>query len=108
MQIVSGAIGREIVHYKAPPSKKVAEEMEVFNTWFNNTSFEGKNSIKKPIIRAAIAHLYFETIHPFEDGNGRIVRAISEIALSQNIQRPILLRLSRAIEKNKKAYYNAL
>tara|TARA_R110002012_G_scaffold286628_1_gene478263 strand:- start:7646 stop:8749 length:1104 start_codon:yes stop_codon:yes gene_type:complete len=108
MQIVSGAIGREVVHFEAPPSKKVTEEMQLFIIWFNNTSLEGDDIIKKPIIRAAIAHLYFESIHPFEDGNGRIGRAISEKALSQYIQRPILLSLSRAIEKNKKKYYDAL
>jgi Fic family protein len=101
IQIVSGGIGRKIVHYETPPSKKVAQEMEAFSGWFNNTSLKEKNSIKKPIIRTAIAHLYFESIHPFENGNGRIVRAISEKALSQHIQRPILLSLSRAVEKNK-------
>lgn len=108
MQIVSGALGRELVHFEAPPSKKVATEMNAFITWFNDTSLVGRNAIKKPIIRAAIAHLYFESIHPFEDGNGRIGRAISEKALSQSIQRPILLSLSRTIEQDKKAYYDAL
>ncbi|MCG2462972.1 DUF4172 domain-containing protein, partial [Flavobacteriaceae bacterium F89] len=108
MQIVSGAMGREIIHYEAPPSKKVPTEMEGFINWFNDTSSEGVNAIKKPIIRAAIAHLYFETIHPFEDGNGRIGRAISEKALSQSIQRPILLSLSKTIEHNKNTYYEAL
>ncbi len=108
MQIVSGASGRELIHFEAPPSKKVAEEMNAFITWFNDTSLNGENAIKKPIIRAAIAHLYFESIHPFEDGNGRIGRAISEKALSQSFQRPILLSLSRTIEEDKKAYYDAL
>lgn len=108
MQIVSGAIGREIIHYEAPPSKNVPKEMEGFINWFNNTSPGGVNAIKKPIIRAAIAHLYFESIHPFEDGNGRIGRAISEKALSQSIQRPILLSLSKAIERKKNTYYKAL
>jgi len=104
MQIVSGAMGREVVHFEAPPSNTLASEMSRFITWFN----ESKHIIKKPIIRSAIAHLYFESIHPFEDGNGRIGRAVSEKALSQSIGRPVLFSLSKSIESNKKAYYNAL
>jgi len=104
MQIVSGAIGKELVHFEAPPSKKVSIEMDGFIKWFNFSQEE----IKKPIVRAAIAHLYFETIHPFEDGNGRIGRAVAEKALSQSIGRPVLFSLSKSIEGNKKAYYNAL
>ncbi len=68
----------------------------------------GENEINKPAVRSAIAHLYFESIHPFEDGNGRIGRAISEKALSQGVRRPVLLSLSKAIEANKKKYYEAL
>lgn len=104
MQIVSGAIGREIVHFEAPPSNTIPSEMSRFITWFN----ESQKSIKKPIIRSAIAHLYFETIHPFEDGNGRIGRAIAEKALSQSIGRPVLFSLSKSIESNKNNYYDAL
>ncbi|WKN45385.1 Fic family protein [Tunicatimonas pelagia] len=108
MQVVSGALGKEKVHYEAPPSSLVPAEMAQFIRWFNETGPGGKNEIKKPILHSAIAHLYFETIHPFEDGNGRIGRAISEKALSQHINRPILLSLSRSIEANKNAYYGAL
>ncbi|MGD1892654.1 MAG: Fic family protein [Cyclobacteriaceae bacterium] len=108
MQVVSGALGKEKVHYEAPPSSRVPAEMTQFIRWFNETGPGGKNEIKKPILHSAIAHLYFETIHPFEDGNGRIGRAISEKALSQHINRPILLSLSRSIEANKSAYYGAL
>ncbi len=104
MQIVSGAIGREVVHFEAPPSHKVPSEMSGFILWFN----ESQNRIKKPIIRSAIAHLYFESIHPFEDGNGRIGRAVAEKALSQSIGRPVLFSLSKSIERNKKEYYDAL
>lgn len=104
MQIVSGAIGREVVHFEAPPSNTVSSEMTKFIAWFN----ESQNIIKKPIIRAAIAHLYFETIHPFEDGNGRIGRAVAEKALSQSIRRPVLFSLSKSIEGNKNNYYDAL
>ena len=64
--------------------------------------------IHKPAIRSAIAYIYFETIHPFEDGNGRIGRAISEKALSQGIGRPILLSLSKTIEAKRNDYYDAL
>ncbi|WP_350290200.1 Fic family protein [uncultured Croceitalea sp.] len=104
MQIVSGAIGREVVHFEAPPSKEVPIEMDGFIQWFN----ESHTEIKKPILRAAIAHLYFETIHPFEDGNGRIGRAVAEKALSQNIGRPVLFSLSKSIERSKNKYYDAL
>ena len=108
MQVVSGAWGREKVHFEAPPSSALQKEMNAFIEWFNNSHAQGANPIKKPLIRSAIAHLYFESIHPFEDGNGRIGRAISEKALSQDVNRPILLSLSRVIENNKKAYYEAL
>lgn len=108
MQIISGAMGKERVHYEAPPSSSVSKEMKAFVQWFNTTSPKGAKAIKKPIIRAAIAHLYFESVHPFEDGNGRIGRAISEKALSQSIARPILLSLSKSIESEKNAYYAAL
>ena len=104
MQIVSGALGREIVHFEAPPSRQVPGEMERFIAWYNASEKE----LTRPIIRAAIAHLYFESIHPFEDGNGRIGRAIAEKALSQNLARPVLFSLSRSIESNKKAYYEHL
>jgi len=108
MQVVSGAMGKEKVHYEAPPSSGVPQEMEEYITWFNKTAPGGKQEIKKAPVRAAIAHLYFESIHPFEDGNGRIGRAIAEKALSQGTGRPVLLSLSRTIETNKKAYYVAL
>lgn len=108
MQVISGALGKEKVHYEAPPSSKVPEEMERFIEWFNDTAPGGKLEIKKAPVRSAIAHLYFETIHPFEDGNGRIGRAIAEKALSQTIGRPVLLSLSRTIEAQKKLYYDSL
>ncbi len=104
MQIVSGGMGREVVHFEAPPSSNLPSEMDGFIKWFNGSQGE----IKKPIVRAAIAHLYFETIHPFEDGNGRIGRAVAEKALSQSIGRPVLFSLSKSIERNKKAYYDSL
>ena len=108
MQVISGPIGRETVHYEAPPSKRVPQMMAGFVKWFNNTGPDGTAPIKRAPIRSAIAHLYFETIHPFEDGNGRIGRAISEKALSQTLGRPVMLSLSQTIEANKNAYYDAL
>lgn len=108
MQVVSGAIGREKIHFEAPPSVSVPVEMKQFIRWFNDTAPGGKDELKKAPVRAALAHLYFESIHPFEDGNGRIGRAIAEKALSQTIGRPVLLSLSQIIEANKKAYYSAL
>lgn len=108
MQVVSGPVGNETVHFEAPPSSKVPDEMKRFIEWFNETGPGGQKEMRKAAVRSAIAHLYFESIHPFEDGNGRIGRALSEKALSQGLRRPALLSLSRAIEANSKQYYEAL
>lgn len=108
MQVISGAMGKEKVHFEAPPSKAVPVEMKKFIKWFNDTAPGGKLEIKKAPVRSAIAHLYFESIHPFEDGNGRIGRAIAEKALSQSIGRPVMLSLSQTIEGNRKSYYSNL
>ncbi len=108
MQVVSGAIGKEIIHFEAPPSHAVPEEMSRFIDWFNHTAPHKDGAIKNPMIRSAIAHLYFETIHPFEDGNGRIGRAIAEKVLSQGIGSPIMFSISKEIDKDKKRYYAAL
>ena len=108
MQVVSGPMGKEKVYFEAPPSAQVPQEMEQFIAWFNSGLTNDKRTVRYAPVRSAIAHLYFESIHPFEDGNGRIGRAISEKALSQGVGRPILLSLSQTIESDKKAYYNAL
>ncbi|MEP6682866.1 MAG: Fic family protein [Parafilimonas sp.] len=108
MQVVSGAIGKEKIHFEAPPSSQISKEMKQFIIWFNATSPKGAQPIKNAPVRAAIAHLYFESIHPFEDGNGRIGRAIAEKVLSQTVGRPLLLSLSRTIEIKKNFYYKAL
>lgn len=108
MQVVSGPIGRETVHYEAPPSADVPAMMDALIDWFNATGPQGERPIKQAPVRSALAHLYFETVHPFEDGNGRIGRAISEKALSQGLRRPVLLSLSKAIEADRDAYYDAL
>lgn len=108
MQVVSGALGKERIHFEAPPARDVPGAMITFLQWYNNTAPGEKAEIKKAPVRAAIAHLYFESIHPFEDGNGRIGRAIAEKALSQTIGRPVVLSLSRTIEAAKTDYYQAL
>jgi Fic family protein len=108
MQIISGNYNKSTVHYEAPPSKDVPREMEQFIHWFNDTTPGKPQAIISAPVRSAIAHLYFESIHPFEDGNGRIGRAIAEKALSQGLGYPPMLSLSHAIEENKKAYYDAL
>jgi Fic family protein len=108
MQVVSGPIGKTRVHFEAPPSQRVSKEMSTFIQWFNTTQPGGAQEIKLAPVRCAIAHLYFESIHPFEDGNGRIGRALSEKALAQGLGYPVLLSLSKTIEVNKKKYYDAL
>ena len=111
MQIVSGSLHEPEVHFEAPPSKIVPEEMERFIDWFNSPQGKkrDKEREKLPILlRSGIAHIWFESIHPFEDGNGRIGRAISEKALSQGLGRPTLIALAQAIERSRKAYYAAL
>lgn len=107
MQIVSGSLYNPEVHFEAPPSQNVPSEMEAFINWFNGQGEE--EGAKLPILlRSGIAHIWFESIHPFEDGNGRIGRAISEKALSQGLGRPTLIALAQAIERSRKAYYAAL
>lgn len=108
MQVVSGYHGKWTVHFEAPPAQQIPGEMEKFIQWFNSTAPGESAAIKFAPVRAAIAHLYFESIHPFEDGNGRIGRAIAEKALSQGLGYPSLLSLSQVIEADKNAYYAAL
>lgn len=107
MQIVSGAIYAPKVHFEAPPSSQMLEEMERFIAWYNDTAPTGKNPLPA-LLRSAIAHLYFVSIHPFEDGNGRMGRALAEKALAQCVGQPTLIAIAYTIERNKKAYYAAL
>jgi Fic family protein len=107
MQIVSGVLYAPRVHFEAPPSDRVPAEMAPFVAWFNNSSPRG-NAPLPAITRAAIAHLWFETIHPFEDGNGRLGRAIAEKALAQSLEAPTLTALAATIHRHKKAYYAEL
>jgi Fic family protein len=94
MQIVSGKVGSPKVHFKAPPSAKVPGEMAEFVRWFNRPAPQGRDALPA-LTRAGIAHVYFESIHPFEDGNGRIGRAIAEKALAQSAGYPHLARRVR-------------
>lgn len=107
MQVVSGSMHRPIVHFEAPPSKQVPKEMRQFIKWFNDSAPQEKNTLPT-LARAAIAHLYFVTIHPFEDGNGRIARALAQKALMQSLNHPVFIALSHVIQKNKKKYYAQL
>lgn len=104
MQVVSGYMGTIKVHFQAPPSVSVKNEMLQFIQWFNETGQNGKTPLS-PLVRTSIAHLYFVCIHPFEDGNGRIGRAIAEKALSQGLGQPTLIALSQEIQKDRKEYY---
>ena len=103
MQVVSGAIGKERVHYEAPPAAKLPGEMKAFLDWF-----ETKDDTD-PVLRAAIAHLWFVTIHPFEDGNGRIARAIADMALARSDHSPQrFYSMSAQIRQERNAYYEML
>jgi len=103
MQVVSGRLGRQTVHYEAPPAPRVAKEVAAFLAWFNGPS-EGDG-----LLRAAIAHLWFVTIHPFDDGNGRLSRAIGDMALAQlegSQQR--FYSVSSQIQRERADYYDVL
>ena len=107
MQVVSGPIGHYKAHFEAPPSSMVPKEMNRFIDWFNNSA-PAQEAQLSTLTRAGIAHLYFVSIHPFEDGNGRIGRAISDKVLSQGLNHHSLIALSTIIEKNRKTYYDKL
>ncbi len=103
MQVVSGPVGREYVHFEAPAAARVPEEMARFLTWFND------GPAMDPVLKAAIAHLRFVTIHPFEDGNGRIARAIGDMALARAEDSPQrFYSLSTQIRAERGDYYDRL
>lgn len=107
MQIVSGPVHQPRVHFEAPPATIVPAEMDAFLAWFTRTAPGGATPL--PILtRAGIAHLYFVTIHPFEDGNGRLARAIAEKALAEGLGHPVLLPFSQVINHARKTYYSQL
>ena len=103
MQVVSGSLGREKVHFEAPEAKRVPDEMDAFLAWFN-AELE-----TDPVIKAALAHFWFITIHPFEDGNGRIARAIADMALARSDGTPErFYSMSAQIEAERRDYYTVL
>ncbi|MDQ6972950.1 MAG: Fic family protein [Mariprofundaceae bacterium] len=107
MQVVSGSVYSPMVHFEAPLSEAVPDEMDRFIRWFNDSAQSGSSPLPA-LTRAGIAHFYFVSIHPFEDGNGRIARALSEKVLAQGLKQPSLIALSQVIEKHKKDYYAQL
>ncbi|MGA7921587.1 MAG: Fic family protein [Candidatus Acidiferrales bacterium] len=107
MQIVSGRVPEPRVHFEAPPSSRVPSEMSRFFHWFTQTNVGAERPLPA-LARAAVAHLYFESIHPFEDGNGRIGRAISEKSLAESLGEPTLIALAGTILLRRKNYYEAL
>jgi Fic family protein len=107
MQVVSGPIHKRTVHFEGPPSARMPDEMKHFIAWFNATAPVGKKPLPA-LTRAALAHLYFVCIHPFEDGNGRIGRALAEKSLAQNLGQPSLIALAYTIERKREDYYAAL
>jgi Fic family protein len=109
MEIVSGAIGHSKVHYAAPPAEGLAAQVDAFLTWFNQTHPSTGSRPLDGLVRAAVSHLWFETLHPFDDGNGRIGRAVMQLALGQDMGQPgRIVSLSRQLESCKDRYYSAL
>lgn len=117
MQLVSVALGREVVHYEAPPSAQVTAELGRLVDWFERTRPCATSTPMNGIARAALVHLWFECIHPFEDGNGRLGRALADMALAQDMHAqdaqasPALVRvygMAHQMLKTRGAYYDAL
>ncbi|MCK6691004.1 MAG: Fic family protein [Thermoanaerobaculia bacterium] len=103
MQVVSGALGREYIHFQAPDAARLETEMDLFLVWFND------NQGLDPVLKAGIAHLWFITIHPFDDGNGRIARAITDMQLSKAEDNPQrFYSMSAQIRLQRREYYEIL
>ncbi len=108
MQIVSGPAGKEKVHYEAPATRDVPREMRALLEWWERTR-RGKSAAMDGLLRAGIAHLWFETIHPFEDGNGRAGRALIDAAVAQDVESAQrCCSLSRQLMSRRDEYYEAL
>jgi Fic family protein len=107
MQVVSHVLYDPRVHFEAPPSSQMEPEMARFFAWFHRTGPRGQEPLPA-LTRAGIAHLYFECIHPFEDGNGRIGRAVSEKSLTESLGQPTLIALAATIMTRRKSYYEVL
>ncbi|TAK89818.1 MAG: Fic family protein [Burkholderiaceae bacterium] len=103
MQVVSGPVGRQRVHFEAPPATRLKSELKDFLAWANGASNE------PPLIKAGLAHLWFVTLHPFDDGNGRIARAVGDLFLARADHSPQrFYSLSAQIQRERKAYYAIL
>ncbi len=103
MQVVSGPMGRERVHFRAPEAARLNHEMKLFLDWFNS------DSAMDAVIKAALSHLWFVTLHPFDDGNGRIARAIADMALARSENSPQrFYSMSAQIRQERNAYYDIL
>jgi Fic family protein len=107
MLVISGPVHAPKVHFEAPPSATVPQEMRQFCAWFNMTAPDGDMPLPA-LTRAGLAHLHFECIHPFEDGNGRIGRALAEKALAQSAGQPTLTALSLTLQRHRARYYREL
>lgn len=104
MAVVSGAVGREKIHYEAPPGKSVEKEMNRFLSWW-----KGSEGGEEGLLRSGVAHFYFVTIHPFEDGNGRLARALTDMALAQDENLAVrYYSLSSQIMEERDDYYDIL
>src|SRR5207253_432204 len=107
MQVVSGPVGRERVHFEAPAAERLDQEMDRFLAWFNEK--EATKAQIEPVLKAGVAHLWFVTIHPFDDGNGRIARAIADLALARAEHTPQrFYSMSAQIRQERSAYYHIL
>jgi Fic family protein len=103
MEVVSGPVGKQRVHFQAPAAARLDQEMQAFLNWFNG------NVDMDPVLYAALAHLWFVTIHPFDDGNGRIARVIADMALARSEDSPQrFYSMSAQIRQEREAYYNIL
>ena len=103
MQVVSGPIGRQRLHFEAPPAERLDVETSRFLDWLNDSSSE------TPLLKAGLAHLWFVTLHPFDDGNGRIARAIGDLLLARaDVSPQRFYSLSAQIQRERKAYYDIL
>jgi len=107
MQIVSGPIHRPKIHFEAPPAARVEQEMDRFLTWVAQSGPGGASALP-PLTRAGLAHIWFESIHPYEDGNGRIGRATSEKLLAQGLPTPAVTGMASTLLAHRQAYYGAL
>lgn len=108
MQVISGSFGNFTVHYEAPPAGDLPVLIPEFIKWYQAFSQPELGKVGEAMLLSAVTHLYFETLHPFEDGNGRIGRALAEKAVAEKLEMPIFVSLSKAIQKDKSRYYHEL